>query len=84
MRITIWHSCRKVNHLSKVVWDGNRNIITEFTRSISSTSIDKPVFMMKSMSLKTNTFTDGLTKRNSSMLDEIESKMMDKDKEDDR
>ena len=40
--------------------------------------------MMKIMSLKTNTFTDGLTKRNSSMLDEIESEMMDKDKEDDR
>ena len=40
--------------------------------------------MMKIMSLKTNAFADGLTKRNSSMLDEIESKMMYKDKEDDR
>ena len=35
---------RKVNHLSKVVWD--RKIITEFTRSISSTRIGKPVLMI--------------------------------------
>ena len=35
---------RKVNHLSKVIWD--RKIIAEFTRSISSTRIGKPVLMM--------------------------------------
>ena len=35
---------RKVNHLSKIVWD--RKIITEFTRSVSSTRIGKSVLMM--------------------------------------
>ena len=38
MRITVWDPSRKVDHLSKV--------ITEFTRSISSTRIGKPVLMM--------------------------------------
>ena len=37
--------------------------------------------MMKSS--KTNTLADGLTTRSSSMLDEIESEIMDKDEEDD-
>ena len=44
MRFTVWDPRRKVNHLSKVIWD--RKIITEFTRSISSTRIGKPVLMM--------------------------------------
>ena len=44
MRITVWDLSRKVNHLSKVIW--HRKIITEFTRSISSTRIGKPVLMM--------------------------------------
>ena len=44
MRITVWDPSRKVNHLSKVIWD--RKIITEFTRLISSTRIGKPVLMM--------------------------------------
>ena len=44
MRITAWDPSRKVSHLSKVIWD--RKIITEFTRSISSTRIGKPVLMM--------------------------------------
>ena len=44
VRITVWDPSRKVNHLSKVIWD--RKIITEFTRSISSTRIGKPVLMM--------------------------------------
>ena len=35
VRIIVWDPSRKVNHLSKVVSD--RKIITEFTRSISST-----------------------------------------------
>ena len=35
---------RKVNHLSNVIWD--RKIIKEFTRSISSTRIGKPVLIM--------------------------------------
>ena len=43
-RVTVWNQSRKVNHWSKVAWD--RKIITEFTRSISSTRIGKPVLMM--------------------------------------
>ena len=44
VRVTVKDPSRKVNHLSKVVWD--RKIITEFTRSISSTRIGEPVLMM--------------------------------------
>ena len=44
MRITVWDRSRKVNHLSKVIWD--IKIITVFNRSISSTRIGKPVLMM--------------------------------------
>ena len=44
VRITVWDPSRKVNHLSKVIWD--RKIITEFTRSISSPRIGKSVVMM--------------------------------------
>ena len=48
MRITVEsdyeNQSRKVNHLSKVISD--RKIITEFTRSINSTRIGKPVLMM--------------------------------------
>ena len=44
MRITLRDLSRKVNHLSKVIQD--RKIIREFTRSISSTRIGKPVHVM--------------------------------------
>ena len=44
MRITVWDPDRKVNHLSKVVC--GRKVITEFTRTITSTRIGKPVLMM--------------------------------------
>ena len=44
MRITVWDSSRKVNHLSKVIWD--RKVITEFTRLINSAGIGKPVFLV--------------------------------------
>ena len=44
MRITVWDPSRKVNHLSKVIWD--RKIMTEFTKLISSTRIGKPVLLM--------------------------------------
>ena len=71
MRITVWDLSRKVNHLSKVIWDGK--IITGFTRSISSTRIKSP---------KTKT-AGGLIDRTSSMLDEIESKPMHKEEEGD-
>ena len=48
LRITVWDMSRKVNHLSKVIWDYYDiwKIMTEFTRSISSTRIGKPVLMM--------------------------------------
>ena len=79
VRITIWDVSRKVNHLSKVVWD--RKIITEFTSSISSTRIGKPVLMMDlKVSKKT---ADGLFERTSFMLDKIESKTVHKDKKGD-
>ena len=44
VRITVRDPSRKGNHLSKVIWD--REIITEFTRSISSTRVCEPVLMM--------------------------------------
>ena len=44
MRIKVWDPSRKVDHLGKVIW--NRKIITEFSRSISSTRVGKPVLMM--------------------------------------
>ena len=43
MRITVWDLSRKVNHLKNIIWD--RNIITEFTKSISSTRIGSPVLI---------------------------------------
>ena len=44
--VELWEDLgRKVNHMSKVIWD--KKNITEFTRSISSTRIDEPVLMMK-------------------------------------
>ena len=43
VRVTGRDPIRKVNYLSKVVWD--RKIITEFTRSISSTRIGQSVLV---------------------------------------
>ena len=77
MRITVWDPSRKVNHLSKVVWE--RKIITEFTKYISSTRIGKPVLMMDVKVSK-----DKNISRTSSILDEIESKTMHNDKEGDQ
>ena len=37
VRITVWDVSRKVNYLNKATWDGK--IITELTRSITSTKI---------------------------------------------
>ena len=42
----IWDLSSKVNHLSKFIWDDLIKIITEFTRSITSSRIGKPVLMM--------------------------------------
>ena len=58
MRITIWDPSRKVNYLSKVIWD--RKIIKKLTRFISSTRIVKPVLMMNVKSPLINTFAYGL------------------------
>ena len=44
VEITAWDPRRKVNNLSKSV--SERKIITEFTRSIHSTRIGKPVLMI--------------------------------------
>ena len=73
---------KKVNHLSKVVWDSK--IITEFTRSISSTRIGQPVLMMDVKVSKDKHIRRWVDWENSFILDEIESKTMHKDKEDDR
>ena len=67
MRITVWDPNRQVNHLINIIRD--RKLITEFTRLISSTRIDQPVLMMD---VKAKTVVDGLIKRISPMLDEIE------------
>ena len=82
MRITVWDPSRKVNHLSKIICD--RKIITEFTRSISSTKIGKPVLMIDVKVSKDKTLADGMIERTSSMLDDIESKTVHKDEEGDR
>ena len=44
MRITVSDPSERVNHLGKVISD--RKIITEFTKSITSTRTDKPVLMV--------------------------------------
>ena len=63
----------KVKYLSKVVWD--RKIIKMFLRSISSTRIGQPVFMM-------DVSKDKHISR--SMLDKIEQKTVHNDEEGDR
>ena len=70
MRITVWDLSRKVNHLTKVIWDVK--VITELTRSISSTKIAKPVLWWTLKSPKTKILADRLIERTSSILDEIE------------
>ena len=78
MRITVWDPDRKVNHLSKVVC--GRKVITEFTRTITSTRIGKPVLMMDVKVPKVTKTADGLIERTQSMIDEIESKTGHKDR----
>ena len=75
MRITAWDLSWNVNHLSKV------KTVTEFTRSISSARIGKPVLMMDMEVSKDTTIADRLIRRTSSMLHETESKTMQKDEE---
>ena len=70
MRITVRNLSRKVNHLGKVIRD--RKIITEFTRSISSARIGKPVLMVDVNVSKAKTLADVLIEKTSSMFDEIE------------
>ena len=57
--------------------------MTDCTRSIISTRIGQPVFMMDAKVFKANT-ADGLMERTSSMLDEVESKTVHKDEEGDQ
>ena len=44
LRFTVRDLSRRVNHLSKVIWD--RKVTAEFTRSISFTWIDYPVLLV--------------------------------------
>ena len=69
--VSVWDLSRKVNHMSKVIWD--RKIIIEFTRPISSTRIDKSV-LMRGVKVSKDKTLDGLIERTSFMSDEIESK----------
>ena len=62
MRITVLDPSRKVNHLSKAIWD--RKIITEFTRSISSTRIGKLVLMMDVKVSEDKTISRGVDQKN--------------------
>ena len=80
VRTTVWNPSKKFNYLSKVIWE--RKILIEFTRSISSTRIGKPVLMMMLKSPRIKTSADGLM--NVSILDEIESKTVDKEEEGDQ
>ena len=57
--------------------------LTEFTRSISCNRIGRPVLMIDIKVFKDNALVDGLIKRTSSMLDEIQSNTMHKDEEGD-
>ena len=82
MRITVWDRSRKVNHLSKVIRD--RKVIAEFTWSISSTGIGKPVLMMEVKVSKDKNISRWVNRENLIMLDEIESKTVHKNKEGDR
>ena len=82
MRITVLDLSRNVNHLSKVIWD--KKIITEFTSSISSTRIGKPVLMMDIKVSKNKNISRWLNRENLIILDEIEWKTVHKDEEGDR
>ena len=75
-------SLKKINHLSKVAWD--RKIITEFTRNISSTKIDKPVLMMDVKVSKDKHISRWVNRENLIYVNEIESKTVHKDEEGDR
>ena len=81
MRIAVWDSSRKGNHLSKAIWD--RKIIADFTRLMNSTKIGSQSLWWTLKSLKTKTLADGLIKRTSSMLEDIEWKTVHKDEEGD-
>ena len=71
VRATVLDPSKEVNHLSKVIWE-LKIITTEFIRSTSSTtSISSLWRTLKSP--KTITLAVGLTKRTSSVLDNIES-----------
>ena len=76
-----WDPSRKVNHLSKVIWD--RKYITEFTRSISFTRIGKPVLMMDVKVSKHKNISRWVDRENLIKLDKVESKTVCKDEDGD-
>ena len=82
MRVAVKDPSRKVNHLSKIICD--RKIITEFTRSNSSTGIGKPVLMMDVKVCKDKHISRCVDRENLIYINEIESKTVHKDKEGDR
>ena len=76
VRITVWGPSRKAKHLSKVIWD----IITGFTRSISSTKIGNPFLMIDVKVSKDKHTCRWVDRENLIMLDKWESKTMQKTK----
>ena len=87
-RITIRDLREKVKGDSNVVWDGNVvfvKILKETIRSIRCTRISSPAVMMDLYrSPKTNTLTDWLIDKKSSMLDGIACKPGCKEKDNDQ
>ena len=81
VRTTVWDASKKVNLLSKVIWD--RKIVTEYTRSISSTRIGNPVLMMEVKVSKDKYISRRVDQENLT-YDEIESKTMHKDEQGDQ
>ena len=81
MRITVWDPSRKVNHLSKVVPD--RKVITEFTRSISTTRKGYSVLTMDVSVSKDKHISRWSIEKTSAMLNEMKSKTVHKDEEGD-
>ena len=77
-RTELWEPQSGIHEETLTIWE--RKIMTEFTRSTSSTRIGYPVLMMELKSLKANTLADGLIKKTSSMLDETALQTVHKNK----
>ena len=79
--ITVRDLSRKVNHLSNGIWDGK--ILSEFTRSIISTKIGKPVLMTDVKVSKEKHISGWIDWKSLIYEDEAESKTVHKDEEGD-